>query len=152
MLSLLISLSPSGGLTRVWQIMAMLILARTQRLDGWERREMRSDYHALRFSKGSCMCSPVHRCGPQRNCTLARCRGRSRCWPRSSSLQTDRARPSETLAIPAVTQGFVVTLKSRTAESTGRTADFGCAHLVCLINNCCIIRQCFHNVEVFNGG
>lgn len=39
MLSLLISLSPSGGLTSVWQIMATLILARTQRLVGWGREE-----------------------------------------------------------------------------------------------------------------
>lgn len=35
MLSLLISLSPSGGLTSVWQIIAMLILARTHLLFGY---------------------------------------------------------------------------------------------------------------------
>lgn len=39
MLSRLISLSPSGGLTSVWQIMAMLILARTHLLLGWKSRQ-----------------------------------------------------------------------------------------------------------------
>lgn len=41
MLSLLISLLPSGGLTRVWQIMATLILARIHRLVGYRtKREL----------------------------------------------------------------------------------------------------------------
>lgn len=41
MLSLLISLSPSGGLTKVWQIMATLILARTHRFVGWKKNKKR---------------------------------------------------------------------------------------------------------------
>lgn len=36
-----------------------------------------------------------------------------------------------------------------------RCGDFVCdlaAYLVRLINNCCIVWQCLHNIEVFNGG
>ena len=39
MLSLLISLFPSGGLTNVWQIIAIFILARTQRLFSCQKNE-----------------------------------------------------------------------------------------------------------------
>lgn len=39
MLSLLISLFPSGGLTNVWQIIAIFILARTQRLFSCKKKK-----------------------------------------------------------------------------------------------------------------
>lgn len=83
----------------------------------WDNRaencdEQQHDYRSFRMSinhvqnkmdVAGLAGSPAHCRGPQRNCRPARCRGRSHCWPRSSSWQTGIVHPSETQATPAAT-------------------------------------------------
>lgn len=144
----------------------MLILARTHLLDGCEttgrrikeeqRRVEQSELHEnplravgnLKQMRGD---SPELRRDPRRSCRPARCRGRSRCWPRSSSWRTGTGRPSETPATPAATRiTYRQIQRLRTADPSHRPSERRLSYLVSLINDGSVVRQRLHNVEVFN--
>lgn len=94
--------------------------------------------------------------GPQKSCKPAKCRDHFRLLPRSFWWPTDRARLSERQATLSVTQtdSFSCHTSNISHISLYKTSQsrtqLKSVYLVRLVNDDGIIRESFHNVEIFN--
>lgn len=155
MLSLLISLSPSGGLTRVWQIMPMLILARTHLLDGCGTtgRRIREKQQHDSHSESLCVDLMAHLCIVMIHREVADQPG---VWV-ILIVGQDLSHGGQVQHVPLGCRPHPLQhrLFSIISDSTHHTTAVilsVISYLVRLINNRCIFRQCLHDIEVLNGG
>lgn len=120
----------------------------------------------LVFSSQYCIITGVnvvilqgHCCGPRRSCRPAMCRDHFHLLPRSSWWLTDRARLSERQATLSETQPDTFSYQKgcrilgiKMCNTSRSKTPVEIIYLVRLVNDDGIIRECFHNVEIFNSG